>query len=140
MNYLLDTCVICEIRKPRPNKNVLAWLRSTDEIFLYTPVIVIGEIKKGIVRLKGSRRAKELQAWLDAYRTRYGSRIVPFDLESALEWGRIVAETEALGKPRPPIDAQIAAMAIAHGMTLATRNTHDMSFTGVKLFDPFEET
>ena len=140
MNYLLDTCVLSECARRNPDARLAAWLETTaEENDFYVSAITIGEIAAGIESLPdGDPRKLRLDAWfrkeiLDSY----GDRIVDFDRESALAWGRIKGATNRAGLVRPDLDAQIAATALAHGMTVATRNVSDMAHTGVPVVNPF---
>lgn len=140
MNYLLDTCVLSECTRRQPDPRVLAWLdAAAPGNDFYVSAVTIGEIAEGIESLPdGDSRKQRLAAWfetdiLDAYR----ARIVDFDREAALAWGRIKAATNRAGHVRPDLDAQIAAIALAHGMTVATRNVEDMAHTGVPVVNPF---
>ena len=138
MKYLLDTCILSETVRPRPDERVLRWFQATDRTLMYTPAVVLGEIRKGIVRMpKGSRR-NLLEGWLERYRVNYVQRIVPFDADVAHSWGTLVGQLQSKGVTLPIIDSQIAATALHHGMTLVTRNVKDMESTGVRLFNPFE--
>ena len=138
MKYLLDTCILSETVRPRPDERVLRWFQTTDRTLMYTPAVVIGEIRKGIVRMpKGSRR-NLLEGWLERYRVNYVQRIVPFDADVAHSWGTLVGQLQSKGVTLPIIDSQIAATALHHDMTLVTRNVKDMEPTGVRLFNPFE--
>ena len=138
MKYLLDTCILSETVRPRPDERVLRWFQATDRTLMYTPAVVLGEIRKGIVRMpKGSRR-NLLEGWLERYRVNYVQRIVPFDADVAHSWGTLVGQLQSKGVTLPIIDSQIAATALHHDMTLVTRNVKDMESTGVRLFNPFE--
>lgn len=138
MRYLLDTCVISETTRPRPNQNVLAWLDSIAEDDLFVPAIVFGELRKGVARCCDEAKKTSLMHWLDACRSFYGDRIVPFDYEAADLWGERIADLQKRGLTPPVIDSQIAATALRHGMTLVTRNVHDMMGFDIKLVNPFD--
>ena len=105
---------------------------------MYTPAVVIGEIRKGIVRMPQGPRRNLLEGWLERYRVNYVQRIVPFDADVAHSWGTLVWQLQSKGVSLPIIDSQIAATALHHDMTLVTRNVKDMEPTGVRLFNPFE--
>jgi hypothetical protein len=140
VKYLLDTCVLSECARRNPDARLVAWLETTAEgDDFYVSAITIGEIAEGIESLPdGDPRKLRLDAW---FRTEilgtYGDRIVDFDREAALAWGRIKGATSRAGLVRPDLDAQIAATALAHGMTVATRNVSDMAHTGVPVVNPF---
>lgn len=140
MNYLLDTCVLSECARRNPDARLVAWLdAAAPGNDFYVSAITVGEIAEGIESLpdNDSRKAR-LSVWfekeiLESYR----DRIVDFDREAALVWGRIKGATNRAGFVRPDLDAQIAATALAHGMTVATRNVSDMAHTGVPVVNPF---
>ena len=138
MRYLLDSCVISEASRPRPNLNVLSWLDSIAEDDLFVPAIVFGELRKGVERCRDEAKKVALTKWLNDCRNFYGGRIVPFDYEAADLWGERVADLQKRGITPPVIDSQIAATALRHGMTLVTRNVHDMLGFDIKLFNPFD--
>ena len=138
MKYLLDTCILSETVRPRPDERVLRWFQSTDRTMMYTPAVVLGEIQKGLVRMPQGARRNLLEKWLERYRTNYAQRIVSFDAAVAHEWGTLVGQLQSMGVSLPIIDSQIAATALRHDMTLVTRNVKDMEPTGVRLLNPFE--
>lgn len=135
MSWLLDTNVISELSRPAPEAKVAQWLSAhEDELFL--SVLTLGEIQKGISNLTDSRRRRRLASWLDhEIRPWFAGRLLPVDERVAVGWGRMQAQA---GHPLPAIDSLIAATALEHGLTLATRNTADMARTGVSLFNPWE--
>lgn len=139
MNYLFDTCVISEVIRPKPSEGVLTWLEQISNDRIYLSVLTLGELRKGILRLGDARKARRLQTWLDTdVRQRFDGHILPIDDEVALEWGRLCAEAEQRGHPRPVVDAFLAATAIVHHLTLVTRNTSDFAFTRANVFNPWE--
>lgn len=139
MNYLLDTCVICEMMKKRPDEKVVKWFCKQEPKTLYLSYLTIGEIQKGIIKRGNDARAKRLKTWLEkTILTFYEGRILPVEKNVATEWGRICGESERNGKTRPSIDALIAATACIHRMKLITRNEKDMSGMGVPLLNPFD--
>jgi hypothetical protein len=137
--FLLDTNVISELMKRRPNRRVVAWIDSTPEELFHLSVLTIGEIRKGIDLLdEDDPKRGRLQGWLDSdLRVRFVGRWLTFDDAVAEHWGQL----EALAKKRrvtlPTVDAQLAATALHHGLTFATRNTRDLRPTGVALFNPW---
>jgi predicted nucleic acid-binding protein len=138
MNYLVDACVISEIIKPLPDENVLKWLSKIPDGNIYLSVITIGELQKGVARLGSTRRAQELQLWLDnEVSRRFQLQLLAIDSHVAVVWGKICAEKESHSKPKPAIDALIAATAIAKNMTLVSRNTSNMDFPGLTIVDPW---
>ncbi len=138
MKYLLDTCVISELIKPQPSRKVVEWMRRQDESALFLSVVTIGEIEKGIARLERGRRKQLLRGWVDnTLSRRFSGRILSFDYETASRWGRVSGEAERKGKPLPVLDAMLAATALTHGLTLATRDTGVLASTGTEIFNPW---
>lgn len=136
MKYLLDTCVISELMKNKPEKNVIDWIENYDEDLLYISVLTIGEIQKGISKLKNKKRKNKIQFWLDNdLRERFADRILPIDIDTALTWGIIEGESEAIGLPIPVIDGLIGATAITHNLTIITRNEKDILPTGARILN-----
>ena len=140
MNYLLDTCVISELMRKSPSQSVVKWLRGTPSASQYLSAITLGEIHKGIARLDSrDPRRGVLADWLRTIRSRFASRIISFDEKTSMTWGELIGNALRVGRPKPLVDAQIAATALCHGMTLVTRNVHDMTDFGVEIFNPFGE-
>ncbi len=138
MKYLIDTCVIGEVVKPKPSVKVLSWLKKQEESQLYISVLTLGEISKGIEKIKDGKRKKELHLWLtDDLRGRFSGRILPVNEQVAMTWGQIQGKAELRGKSMPAIDGLIAATALVFDMIVVTRNTSDMEESGVVLLDPW---
>ncbi|MBR4654087.1 MAG: type II toxin-antitoxin system VapC family toxin [Kiritimatiellae bacterium] len=140
MKYLVDTCVLSELAKNKPNANVVKWLKShSDGNLFFVSVVTLGEIKEGIETLSDEDpRKKKLRTWFEEQILgAYEGSIVDFDREVALKWGEIKGMTNRMGRTRPDLDAQIAATAVVHGMTVITRNVSDMEYTGAEVEDPF---
>ncbi len=134
--YLIDTNIISEVRKGRRcDPNVAAWYRGIRDDELFLSVLVIGEIRQGIERLRprNPRQAMALERWLEELLRAFGDRILPLDEKAAQNWGRLNA-----GRVFPVIDSLLAATADAHGLTLATRNVKDIERSGVRCMNPFE--
>lgn len=134
MIFLLDTNVISEVRKPRPNPGVLSWFEATDEHMLRLSVLVLGEIRAGVERIRDrdTTRALALDAWLIELHHRFQDRVAPVTTDIADEWGRLTA-----ARPLPVIDSLLAATALTHDWTLVSRNERDLAATGVALLNPF---
>jgi predicted nucleic acid-binding protein len=133
--FLLDTNVVSEARRPASDPNVRAWLASVPDAELYVSVLVIGEVRQGIERLRrrDPARVEVFEAWLSRLLHDYGDRIVPVTAEVAEEWGRL-----NVPDPLPVIDGLMAATAKVRGWTLVTRNVGDLARTGVRLLNPFD--
>ncbi len=139
MTWLIDTNIISELVATQPDDKVLQWITGVDSEEFYLSVITIGELKRGVEKLPDSRRRRRLNAWLQGdLMVRFAGQILPIDQEVALTWGKLLARLEAVGRPMPAIDSLLAATAIAHGLTLVTRNISDFEAAGVPLFNPWE--
>ncbi|HKW74297.1 MAG TPA: type II toxin-antitoxin system VapC family toxin [Terriglobales bacterium] len=136
--FLLDTNVISELIRPKPEPKVTAWIEATNESLLYLSVLTLGEIRKGIAFLRNSPRRVVLEAWLGSdLAVRFANRILPVDESVADRWGRIAAESTAEGSPLSVIDGLLAATALHYNLTLVSRNVKDFATTGVPLFNPW---
>jgi len=138
LNYLLDTCVISELIKPKPNSKVVKWLRSCRDENLFLSVLTIGEIQKGISKLPDSRKRNNLQEWMDAELILRFRRILGIDFKIAQKWGEIQASAEITGTKMPVIDSLMAAIGLVHNLTIVTRDISGMEKSGVKLFNPWK--
>lgn len=134
--YLVDTNVISEARKGRrANPGVLQFFRSTIPADRFLSVQTVGEIRRGIenIRRRGDQdQASRLEVWLDAVISEYANRILSFDSDCAQVWGRLMSPQAS-----SPIDKQIAAIALIHGLVVVTRNIDDFSATSANLLNPF---
>jgi predicted nucleic acid-binding protein len=138
--FLLDTNVISELVKPKPEPKVTAWIDATDEDRLFLSVLTLGEIRKGVVLLPRSARRTALDVWLsEELLFRFSDRILGVDLEVADRWGHLAGLTGAKGVQLSVIDGLLAATAIQHNLTLVTRDTSDVAATGVSLFNPWTD-
>ena len=136
MRYLFDTNTISEALKPTPNPSVIEWLDNAPTEATYISVLTLGEVRKGIERLAIGTRHHRLRRWLEVdLLEQFEHRILPIDLEVADRWGRLIAQQA--GKPRPPIDCLLAATALAHGLTLVTRDTDLVGIPGLEIFNPW---
>lgn len=137
MNYLLDTNVVSEAKRSRPDERVLQWLASQPLTTTYLSVITLGELEEGVSVLGDTRRAAALRAWLEGLGESFSGRTLEVDRAVATTWGRIQAAAKQQGRTPPAIDALIAATAIAHDLTLVTRNIEDVAALPVKTFNPW---
>ena len=138
--FLLDTNIISELVKPKPEANVTEWVENTDESLLYLSVLTLGEIRRGIAALPQSRRRATLEAWLDKnLRARFEGRILVIDQEVADRWGLLTAAARNMGIVLPVIDGLLAATALEHNLTLVTRDTGQIPSMGVAVFNPWEK-
>jgi predicted nucleic acid-binding protein len=137
--FLLDTNVISELVKPRPDSRVTQWIEATDEALLYLSVLTLGKIRKGIRSLPEAKRRTALEAWLDRdLALRFSGRILPIDRAVADRWGRLAGGLTARRTPLPVIDGLLAATALHFDLTLVTRDTRHLQATHAALFDPWE--
>ncbi|MBA2617185.1 MAG: type II toxin-antitoxin system VapC family toxin [Rubrobacter sp.] len=134
MRYLLDTNVLSETRRPRGDESVRAWLASVPAGDLYLSALVVGEIRRGVERLKrrDPDQAEVYETWLGAVLNDYADRSIPVDAEIADEWGRM-----SVTDPVPIVDGLMAATAKVRNMTFVTRNTADVERSGVRILNPF---
>jgi len=132
--YLLDTNVVSELRKPKPHGGVLAWLQSLDDEQLYVSAVTVGEIQAGIemTREQDPAKASEIEAWLNQLAASYN--ILPMNAEVFRAWARLMhRKSDTLYE-----DAMIAATALSHGLTVATRNVADFQALEMTVLNPFE--
>lgn len=127
MSWLLDTCALSEYAKKAPAPKVIAWLDEQDEAALFISVITLGEIEKGILKLRASDpiRSQKLTAWLGKVEQRFAGRILPLDAAALHVWAQLAAHAELAGQPLPVMDGLIMATAQCHGLTVVTRNVQD---------------
>jgi toxin FitB len=132
--YLIDTNVISELRRGRrANPGVLGWIDATPGESMFVSVLTAGELKKGIERIRSRdpRAAESLGLWLETLLDSFADRLLPVDLDVALDWGA------ASTTPRPVIDGLISATARRHGLTVVTRNVRDFDPDSLDVLDPF---
>jgi predicted nucleic acid-binding protein len=137
--FLLDTNIISELIKPKPEPRLVTWISGTDENLLYLSVLTLGEIRKGIEALRQPARRVQLETWLDSeLRLRFSGRILSIDDEVADRWGVIMGRAVARKIALPVIDGLLAATALHYNLTLVTRNSKDVVTTEALVFNPWE--
>lgn len=135
--FLLDTNVISEPDRRRPDGNVVRWLTEAEQQLLYLSAFTPAELRKGIAKLGPDPRAAKIESRLRALRLRFTGRILPPDDDVLDRWGQIVGGAEARGTPVSSIDALFAATALHHNLVFVTRNVRGMEATGVQLLNPW---
>src|SRR5262249_5530115 len=132
--FLLDTNVISETRKPRANDGLMRWISDVGALDLHLSVLSIGEIRKGIERLRqpDSLAAADIEEWLDHVKHACGDRVLPIDRSIAHEWGLPAATGDD-----HPVDIMLAATAHTYNLTLVTRNVRHVPGLGIGILNPF---
>jgi predicted nucleic acid-binding protein len=134
LTYLVDANVLSAATRPSPNPAVLQWLKQNESEIAVDPFI-LGEIRFGILLLPGGKRRQRLDRWFREGVTRVVC--VPWDAAAGLHWAKLLAHLRAAGQSMPIKDSLIAATALLHDLTVATRNVHDFGKAGVKVINPF---
>ena len=134
MKYLVDANVLSEPTRPKPDDTVIEWL-SVHESDLVVDPIILGELCIGIQALPSGNKRARLEQWFEALAQ--GIECLPWDVAVSRRWARLVVDLKRKGQPIPLLDGVIAATALAHDLTVATRNTRDFRKTGVRVVDPF---
>ena len=139
MSYLIDTNVISELVRPKPDPAVLDWFASIPDEALFLSALTLGEIRRGVEKLtrpEDSQRREKLRLWLEHdLRDWFGPRILPIGADVADHWGRLLAQA---GRPVPAIDSLLAATALHHDLRLVTRNTSDFDYAGLEVINPWQ--
>jgi predicted nucleic acid-binding protein len=135
---ILDTNVVSEPLRPRPDARVLAWLDAQSVETLFLTSVSLSELWLGVALLpKGQRRTRLADAIEDFARTYFEGRILPFDSNAAKSYADVMASARVTGASISIGDAQIAAIALTQGYRVATRDTTPFSFAGVEVIDPW---
>ena len=138
MSFLLDTNVVSEWVKVRPHRGVVAWLAAVDEDQVFISVVTLAELRYGIERMtRGNRRNRLTQWLLEELPLRFEERILLIDHIVADVWGKVVARSEAAGRPISAMDAFIAATAESRDLTLVTRNVSDFEVSIKSIINPW---
>lgn len=136
---LLDTNVISELMRPTPDPGVLAWADGLDPQDVAITAMNEAEILHGLTRLPAGRRQAHLrQSWEALTDELFSGRIWPFNSEAAHWYAAVLRRREQIARPMATADAVIAATALAHGATLATRDVHDFDAIGLTLINPWD--
>ena len=133
MIYLVDANVLSEATKPDPDPRVIEWLRRNERRVAVDPII-LGELRFGILLLPRGRRRDRLERWFEGARRIH---CLPWDAATGLRWAELLADLRASGQSVPIKDSLIAATALVHGLSVASRNQRDFKKTGVQVVNPF---
>ena len=131
--YLLDTNIVSELRKPRPQAAVISWLKGVDDSDLHISVVTLGEIQAGIeiTRERDAAKAAEIEAWADQVAAAYN--VLTMDAATFRQWAELMhRQSDTVYE-----DAMIAATALVHKLTVVTRNVADFKRFGVPMLNPF---
>lgn len=121
--FLLDTCVLSEFKKQKPDTGLVTWLEDVDTGAIYISSLTIGELRYGIARLPSGKKRADLETWLKSdIIPAFADRILPIDHDVADRWGRLRAEADSRGETLSPLDGFIAATAFQRNLYLVTRN------------------
>ncbi len=138
MNILLDTNVLSESMRTQPHQTVMNWLAVQRPERLFVATITQAEMLLGARLLPASKRQRALEEKLALlFDEDFAGRVLPFDSDSARHYAEIVANRKEAGRPLQPLDAQIAAVAFARGLSVATRNVRDFADCGVTVINPW---
>ena len=139
MAFLLDTNVISETVRPRPDQTVLDWIESQIPSDLFLAAQTMGELVRGARKVREQARREQFERWIEQDLARqFDGRILPFDVSTAALWGRLMGDGDRAGRRPSAADAQIAAAAIQHDLTLVTRNVKDFQNFDIRLLDPWQ--
>ncbi|MBI2922819.1 MAG: type II toxin-antitoxin system VapC family toxin [Planctomycetes bacterium] len=133
MTYLVDANVFCEPTRPAPDPAVVEWLMANEGNFV-VDAVVLGEIGLGVLSLPQGRKRARLETWFHSVCR--SVECLPWDAVTSLRWARLVVELKRKGRRLPLLDSMIAASALVHDLTVATRNVADFKPTGARVLDP----
>lgn len=135
---VLDTNVISEVLSRRPHETAFRWLNEQEETGLFICTVVLGELYFGAYLVREDERRQYLLDNISRVRRRFGGRVLPFSDLPAEIYGQMTAERQINGRTMETKDAMIAAVCIANGAALATRNVRDFDGLDLELVNPFE--
>jgi predicted nucleic acid-binding protein len=140
MTFLLDTNVVSEWVKPRPNPGIMKWLAGVDEDRVFLSVITLAELRNGITRLPAGRRREQLDSWLSHdLLERFEGRLLSIGTAIADQWGRITAIAKTSGRTIHAMDAFLAATAAVHELTIVTRDVKDFEQIKLSVLSPWSD-
>ena len=138
MSYLIDTNVISELVRMKPESSVVEWFDAMPNSALYLSVLTLGELRKGVEKLPDTSRREKLRLWLENdLPIWFSDNLLSVDAAVADRWGRLLAEA---GRPLPAVDSLLAATALHHDLRLVTRNGKDFKFPGLEVVNPWSDS
>lgn len=138
MNFLLDTNVVSEWIKLRPDVGVVTWLNECDEDRIFLSVVTVAELRHGIEHMSPGTRRERIDKWFrEELLLRFEGRLLGVDVHVANVWGIFMARVKSSGRSVGPMDACIAAVAEHHGLALVTRNVADFKAFKIKVINPW---
>ena len=137
---VLDTNVLSELMRPVPNPSIASWVAEQATSTLYLTAVSEAELRFGVAIMPPGRRREGLADGLERMlRTGFANRVLPFDSAAASAYAEIAAARQAMGRPIPEADCQIAAIARSRGMAVVTRNVRDFADAGIDVIDPWTD-
>ncbi len=141
MAFLLDTNVISETVRPRPDKTVLNRIEPRSPRDLFLAAQALGELVRGVRKVREQSRREQFERWIEHDLARqFNGRILPFDASAAALWGRLMGDGDRAGRRPSEADAQVAATAIRHDPALVTRKVKDFRNFDIRLLDPWQKS
>ena len=138
MNFLLDTNVVSETTRPQPSAVMLDWIAAQAGESLFISAITVGELRRGALILAEGKKRNALLRWIETgIKADFAGRILPVDTAVMERWAELQIATQKVGRRLPLMDSLLAATALVHGFTLATRNIADFEAASVPLLDPW---
>ncbi len=137
MRYLLDTNILSQFTKPAPSPSLMAWMAEQPDEDLFIASLTIAELRRGILEKVPGKRRDQLESWFagpHGPQALFAGRVLPFDEQAGLVWGRLMAEGRIAGRPRSALDTIVAAIAETHGCVVVTDNEKD--FEGIEVLNP----
>ncbi len=136
MSYLVNTNILSELAKEKPNQSVIKWFKFIPDDEIYMSALTLGEIRKGIETIKDLRKKEKLRIWLEhELPDWFGDNILPINKSISDRWGRLLAE---INRSLPAIDSLIAATALHYDFALVTRNTKDFDYPALEIINPWK--
>jgi predicted nucleic acid-binding protein len=138
VKWLLDTHVLSETVRERPDRLVTQWLDEQPRAMMAISLVTVAELQHGVLLSESNERRHELSTWIDAQvLPSFTNRILPITLDIAIHWLELLRGLMAQRQTRAPADLLLAATAYVHELTLVTRNTRDFANTGITVYNPW---